>query len=132
MAIEVFLPLNTLLNPLKACVCWKYLPLGLSTPATRTAVIPVRISTGFRWCPRATETGNSQISFWSCRMFGPNFIQETDLSGNGEAEEAGEEGGCVLGELAVCAPHGCSTAQAISNKKVAWKRWIATRTPGRR
>jgi predicted RNase H-like HicB family nuclease len=62
---------------------------------------------------------------------GPNFTQETDLSGDGEGEAAGEEGGWVCGELAGCARHGWSTAQAISNKKVAWKRWIATRSPGR-
>src|ERR1700674_5193915 len=50
--------------------------------ATSPAVIPATARVGLRWCPWATETGKSQICFWSCTRFGTSRRHELALSGD--------------------------------------------------
>src|SRR6266581_8029406 len=92
MAMEVLLPLKARLKPTNDRVPWKYLPLRASTDATTPAVTAVRTSPGLRCRPRAKETGNNQMSFWSCARFGTSFNQETGLSGKTLGERVSGEG----------------------------------------
>jgi hypothetical protein len=60
--MDVFLPLNISLKSSKFVVRRKY-GATCGSAAISPAVIPATAIVGAKWCPLATSTGKSQISF---------------------------------------------------------------------
>src|ERR1700730_3773934 len=84
MAAPVAVVLNTRLKPWKSVVWRKGGIVGASV-ARKTAVPPVINNVGSQWCPLARSSGNTHMSFWSCRKFIGNLRNDTSRSSPGSS-----------------------------------------------
>src|ERR1700730_15859945 len=94
MAAPVAVVPNTRLKSWKSVV-WRKCGIVCGSVARKTAVPPVINQAGSQWWPLARSSGNSHMSFWSCRKFIGNLRNDTSRSSPGSSFE-----GRGSGELA--------------------------------